>query len=123
MSIQPSTTQPSSPNWQLSLNTQGEVVTDADSLRQSVELILLTEPGRDVMRPEFGIGLLSMIGQPIQHVAAELNRRGKAQFKEYLPQVTVTGYKVTPSELDPGKITITVNWTVNGASASITVNV
>lgn len=35
-----------------------------DSVRQSVEVILRTRPGEQLMRPEFGAGLASFLGQP-----------------------------------------------------------
>ncbi len=108
--IQPSTATPNSTRWQLSISDQGLVVTEDDSLQQSMIILLTTEPGADPMRPEFGIGLLSMIDQPITQVAAMLRRRSEPQFRQYMPEVDVTGYKVTASDSEPGRITATISW-------------
>lgn len=110
--------------WQLDIDNQNEVVTDIDALRQSVRILLTTEPGTDVARPDFGIGLLNLIGQDMRLVKQSLKRRGAAQFADYLPEVQVVDYKITvPADVERGRLEVTVVWRVKNSEFITTVNV
>jgi phage baseplate assembly protein W len=96
-------------DWQLSIDHPGHVVTHIDSLAQSVRLILMTDPGTDTMRPEFGLGLTRLIGQPITKVRSELAKRGLSQFQEYMPEINFLRFTVSAST-SLGKISVTAEW-------------
>ena len=108
--------------WQLSIDTVNTVVTDVDALRQAVRILLTTEPGADVARPDFGIGLLGLIGQDMRLVKQILKRRGTPQFRDYLPEVQVIDYKVTaPADITLGRLEVSVVWRVKNSEFITTV--
>ena len=110
--------------WQLSIDTVNTAVADVDALRQAVRILLTTEPGADVARPDFGIGLLNLIGQDMRLVKQILKRRGTPQFRDYLPEVHVVDYKVTaPADITLGRLEVTVVWRVKNSEFITTVTV
>ena len=110
--------------WQLDIDNQNEVVTDVDALRQSVRILLTTEPGADLARPDFGIGLLKLIGQDMRLVKQLLKRRGTPQFRDYLPEVHVIDYKVAaPADVTLGRLEVSVVWRVKNQEFITTVTV
>lgn len=121
MSILSSSETPISQNYQLAYNEQGKVVTDIDSYEQSLKLILLTEPGSDVMRPDFGVGISSMVGQPLGRVRGEIKRKLSQQLAAYIPQVTVKSMTITEAEAAAGHLTVQIDWAAQGTSATTTV--
>jgi len=122
MSIAPATLPIQATTWQLSIDSPNTVVTDMDALGQSVRILLTTEPGSDPARPDFGIGLLNLIGQDMRTVKAKLTRMGKPQFRDYLPDVEVVAYNVSGGT-SAGDLTVEVVWKAKGNTVTTTVNV
>lgn len=111
-----------SPIWQLSITQQGMAVADIDAIAQSVRILLTTEPGADPARPDFGVGLLNLIGQDMRLVKQLLRKRGTPQFLSYLPEVTVVDYSVkVPADVQLGRLEVTAIWTYKGSQNSTTV--
>lgn len=52
-------------DWQLSLEKQGEIVTNIADINQCILVILTTEKGSDPLRPEFGSGIFTYIDKPV----------------------------------------------------------
>jgi len=116
-----STSQPTTPDFQLSISEQGKLVTSVDHFQQLVRILLTTEPGTDIMRPDFGIGVVSMVGKPIQDVTAEMRRRGRQQFRDYIPEIKITSYTANYDDAGTGVLTVTVFWQYANTSTSTTI--
>ena len=121
MIITAATAPVSATDWQISLSVPGAVVTDLDSVAQSLKILLSTEPRSVPMMPDFGIGLLGLIGKPIAIAARDLKQRTIAQLQTYLPAVTVTACRVSYPDPSQGQIAVTVVWSYRGNSQSTTV--
>ncbi len=122
MSTIPATLPIQSQNWQLSIDTPNTVVADMDALSQSVRILLTTEPGSDPARPDFGIGLLNLIGQDMRTVKSNLTRRGKPQFRDYLPEVELVDYNVSGGT-SAGDLIVEVVWKAKGNTVTTRITV
>ena len=106
------------------MDTPNTVVTAMDHYGQLVRILLTTEPGSDPARPDFGIGLLALVGQDLRTVKSNLKTRAAAQFRDYLPEVTVVDYVVTvPADVEQGNLTVTVVWRLKSIESQTTVTV
>ena len=79
-----------------------------EKVRQSILLILETEPGERIMRPAFGVGLRRYLMQPNNTATRALIRhdveRGLAQAE---PRVKVDAVRVEPGD-DPALVLIEI---------------
>lgn len=100
------------PNQQFQLDAidPGATVVGVKDLRQSLHTILLTEKGSQPLQPEYGCGLIGLIGRPISVVVANLHQSIVPQVSYWVPDIEIRGFKVVPSETDSSKIKITVEW-------------
>jgi phage baseplate assembly protein W len=75
------------------------VVEGPEKVRQSIRIILETEPGERVMRPTFGCGLRRFLMKPntvaVRSSIADEVRRALDQFE---PRIRVESVTVTPGE-------------------------
>lgn len=94
-------------NWQLSASAYGEVVQGLNDLRQCLETILLTQKGTAVLRPDFGIDLLSYMDKPITAAIPALKREILEQVARYEPRVTIESITHTIAD---AAATIAVVW-------------
>ena len=81
-----------------------------DKVRQSLYIILDTEPGERVMRPEFGCGLRRHIMEP--NTAANralIQRVVKQAINKWEPRVELTEIAVTPGN-DPALVLIHIQY-------------
>jgi phage baseplate assembly protein W len=77
-------------------------------LRDLIELVLLTEPGERVMRPDFGCGLRAMVFAPLGDVLATTTQAlVQAQLHTWLDDVIVLDQVEVGSDAD-GSLTVTV---------------
>lgn len=77
-------------NWQLSIYEPGSVVSKADDINQCIQIILLTIPGSDPFRPEFGSNVFSLIDQPIQKAIPEITKEILRALGRWEPRVEIT---------------------------------
>jgi uncharacterized protein len=89
-------------------------------LRQSLRLILETEPGERVMRPGFGCGLAQYLMAPnTPAVRSQVARDVEAAITLWEPRVAVQDVSVVAGE-DPAVVLITVAYTaVRDGSADL----
>ena len=109
------------PYWQLSTTTQGEIVQGFDSLRQNLFNLLQTERGSVPYEPGFGLNLASIIDRPTNAVIAILKNEIIQQALEFIPRIKITKLE---SSLDnqSGSVTITVFWkSANSAIKTISI--
>ena len=80
-------------NWQLGMNTQGEVVEDAADINQCILTIANTQIGTDPMRPLFGIDMLGNMDKPINVAVPNIVTSLTKAIERWEPRITIT--KVT----------------------------
>jgi phage baseplate assembly protein W len=79
-----------------------------DKVRESIQLILETEPGERLMRPDFGCGLRRHLMQPnTTAVRALIKRDVELALGTWEPRIAVTGVDVTPGA-DPALVLIAI---------------
>ena len=85
--------------------------TDADHLRDMIELVLFTQPGERVMRPDFGSGLLPLVFEPNSSaLAATTQMLVQAALQQNLAHlIAVQGVEVAN---DDGALRVDVRYSV-----------
>ena len=79
------------------------------NVRESIHLILLTEPGERLMREEFGCGLRRYLFEPNTVTTRELIReRIERAIARWEPRVIVDEVVVATDETDPRLIAVTI---------------
>ena len=82
---------------------------DEDNVRESMRVILLTEPGERLMREEFGCGLRRFLFEPNTPTTRELIReRVTAALTRWEPRVTVDDVVVSAGSDDARLVEILV---------------
>jgi len=82
-----------------------------DKVRQSIELILATEPGERVMRPAFGCGLQQYLMTPnTPATRAAIERDVLESLSTWEPRISVTDVEVSASPTDPSLVFIGVRY-------------
>lgn len=82
----------------------------AEKVRESIELILRTEPGERVMRPTFGCGLRQFLMEPNSVATrARLERVVAAALDAWEPRIAVTELTALPGE-DPSMVVLTIRY-------------
>jgi uncharacterized protein len=77
-------------------------------VRQSILLVLDTEPGERVMRPEFGCGLRRFLMEPnTPATRAAIAREVEASLRQWEPRVDVQAVEVTATD-DAATVLVTV---------------
>ena len=84
--------------------------TGTDRVEQSIRVILGTQQGERVMRPDFGCNLKSLVFAPVNEATLNLARHyvldGLTQWE---PRIDVTDVAITPGP-GPGQLIISVNY-------------
>jgi Bacteriophage baseplate protein W len=87
-----------------------------EDVRQAILIILQTEPGERVMRPDFGTGLRALVFEPINTTTIALARHRVEQalvkWEPRIDQIEVT-VAVDPPQ---GRLTITVRYRVRATN-------
>lgn len=79
-----------------------------EKVRQSIQIILDTEPGERIMRPAFGCGLRRYLMKPNTTATRALVQREVASaLKAWEPRIEVRGVQVTPGD-DPALVLIEI---------------
>src|SRR5262245_45647820 len=81
-----------------------------EKVRQSIFIILDTEPGERVMLPEFGCGLRRYLMQPNNTgTRAQIERDVESALRQWEPRIEVSQVDVTPGD-DPSLVLIEVQY-------------
>jgi phage baseplate assembly protein W len=81
-----------------------------EKVQQAILVILLTEPGERVMRPDFGCGLRRFLMEPnTVAVRASIQRVVAAAIDAWEPRVRIREVTVTPGD-DPALAVITIRY-------------
>lgn len=79
-----------------------------DKVRQSIHLVLDTEPGERIMRPTFGCGLRRYLMKPNTVATRALIQRDvERSLSTWEPRIQLTAVSVTPGE-DPALVYIAI---------------
>jgi phage baseplate assembly protein W len=95
-----------------SLNTTFE-----DLAKQNLKMLLLTNKGERIMRPNFGVGLRSYLFEQNSPVTfGVLDELIRSQVSQYLPYIGINSINFATSEsvadLDPNFMGITISFTI-----------
>jgi phage baseplate assembly protein W len=86
-------------------------VSGAELVRQSIQIIMFTQPGERVMMPEFGCGLSRFVMAPNTVAIRTAIREEVSQaLALWEPRIRVTEVKVTPSEDEPTLVWIDISY-------------
>lgn len=96
----------------------------ADNIRESIRLILMTEPGERLMRPTFGAGLRRFLHEP--NVAAThrlIEERIIDALRRWEPRIKVGQVEITAHPSDPAHALVTIFYDLVATSESAQVRV
>jgi len=80
-----------------------------DNVRESIRIILLTEPGERLMREEFGCGLRRYLFEPNTVVTRQLIReRIISAIGRWEPRVAVDDVTVEPDDSNPRLVAVNI---------------
>ena len=92
-------------------------------VRQSIRLILATEPGERIMRPDFGCGLRRFLMAPnTPGTRAAIGRAVQDALRRWEPRIVVLGIDVGAGA-DPATAWVTVSYTHVRDASTATVGV
>lgn len=81
-----------------------------EKVRQSIEIILDTEPGERIMRPSFGCGLRRYLMKPnTTATRALIQREVGIALRAWEPRIEVQSVEVTPGD-DPSLVLIEISY-------------
>jgi phage baseplate assembly protein W len=90
---------------------------DEEDIREAVRLILETEPGERVMRPDFGAGLRGLVFDPINTTTVALVRhRVEEALTAWEPRIEVDRVDVSTEEATSGKLLVRVDYRVRATN-------
>jgi hypothetical protein len=85
-----------------------DLTAGADKVRESIRIILDTEPGERIMRPTFGCGLRRYLMKPNTVATRALIQRDvERALNAWEPRIRLDAITVTPGD-DPALITIAI---------------
>src|SRR6185295_20380059 len=87
-----------------------------EDVQQAIRIILGTDPGERVMRPDFGAGLSAFVFEPMSFTTLEaLRNRVRESLVEWEPRINVESVTVEPSP-DEGKVAINLVYRVRATN-------
>jgi phage baseplate assembly protein W len=93
------------------------IVADADDIDQAIRLILETDPGERVMRPDFGAGLRRLLFEPINtNTVAMVQHRVQDALVRWEPRIDVTGVTVSTDDAALGRLLIRIDYTIRATN-------
>lgn len=98
-------------SFPLRIGADGRLVLSAgeDNVRESIRLILLTEPGERLMREAFGCGLRRFLFEPNTPTTRELIRRRVTQaIGRWEPRVAVEEVAVEPDPDETRRVNVAI---------------
>jgi uncharacterized protein len=88
-----------------------------EDIRQSIRLILETEPGERVMRPDFGSGLRGMVFEPINTTTLALVRhRVEEALVAWEPRIDVEAVAVSAEQARSGTLLIRIDYRIRATN-------
>ena len=97
---------------------------DADNVREAIQVILLTEPGERVRLPEFGAGLGRFLFEPnipATHIA--IARHITQSLMRWEPRIRVAQVEVDADPSDPQAALATITYRLVSTAQQATLNI
>jgi phage baseplate assembly protein W len=104
----------------VSLQADGQLDMAAyeDDIAQAIRIILGTNPGERVMRPEFGAGLTAFVFEPINQTTIEsLRSRVRESLVDWEPRINVEQVDVTDDPAQHNKLFIEIRYRVRATNS------
>lgn len=101
------------------LKADGHIATIAfeEDIDQAIRIILRTNPGERVMRPDFGAGLNAFLFEPISVSTMHLIKtRVEEALIDWEPRIDVEQVKVLNDRSDPGRLLIDITYRVRATN-------
>ncbi len=108
-------------SFPLRIDGSGRTATVSDDahVRELIELVLLTEPGERVMRPDFGCGLRAMVFAPLGDVLASATKTlVHAQLRQWLDDVVSIDTVDVDARTD-GSLVVTIAYHRRGSAGAV----
>jgi phage baseplate assembly protein W len=101
----------------LAVDDEIAMVADAEDIRQSIRIILETDPGERVMRPDFGAGLRRLLFEPITtNTLALVQQRVEDALTTWEPRIDVIDVAVSADEAPSGLLLITIQYSIRATN-------
>jgi phage baseplate assembly protein W len=101
------------------LDPDGTVATAAyeEDIRQAIRIILGTDRGERLMRPEFGAGLKAFVFEPVSPTTMQLvGKRVEEALTDWEPRIDVLGVNVGTDAAEYNKLLIDVEYRVRATN-------
>ncbi len=93
------------------------LVADAEDVRQAVRLIIETEPGERVMRPDFGSGLRGLVFEPITTTTLALVRhRVERGLTQWEPRIDLEAVRVSSDDAAAGRLLVEIDYRIRATN-------
>lgn len=93
------------------------MVADADDIRESIRLILETDPGERLMRPDFGAGLRRMVFEPINaSTMTLLQHHVENALVAWEPRIDVKDVIVSAERASSGVLNIRIDYVIRATN-------
>lgn len=90
-----------------------------ENIRESIRIILLTEPGERIMRESFGGGLREFLFEPNTVTTRTLiSERIKRVLERYEPRIRVNEVRADPDPDEPRLIAVTIEFSLIATQAT-----
>lgn len=89
-----------------------------EDIDQAIKIILGTDRGERVMRPDFGAGLNSFVFEPVSQATMQLVKtRVEESLIDWEPRIDVESVKVTTDQADRNRLLIDVTYRVRATNS------
>lgn len=94
-----------------------QMVADAGDIEQAIRLILETDPGERVMRPDFGAGLRALLFEPINtNTLAMVQHRVQDALVRWEPRIDVADVTVSADDAASGILLIRIDYSIRATN-------
>lgn len=102
------------------VQVDGQIATVAfeEDIRQAIHIILGTNPGERVMRPDFGAGLNAFVFEPLNETTKQLVKtRIEEALIDWEPRIDVEEVRIAIDLAERNRLLITINYRVRASNA------
>ena len=93
------------------------MVASEEDIRQAIIVILETEPGERLMRPDFGAGLNRFVFEPLNTTTTALVKtRVEEALIDWEPRIDVVEFKVTTDDSEQNKLCMEMSYRVRATN-------